>query len=97
MSTTSPYPEHDKMALVATDSETIGEFLDSEDHEYVLAEWLRVYEDDQGNLRELAEPRLVPVQKSIRQILADYFDIDLKKIEAEKRQMLAEIRENLED
>lgn len=35
----------------------------------------------------------VPVMKSISQILADYFGIDQKKIEKEKRAMLDAIRE----
>lgn len=83
------YPEHEKLAAVAGESQVIGEFLDSHDHPYVLAEWVRVYEDEQGNLRELAESRLIPAQKSIQQILADYFDINLQKIESEKRQMLS--------
>jgi hypothetical protein len=38
------------------------------------------------------EHREVPAHKPINQILAEYFDIDLDKIEAEKRQMLDALR-----
>lgn len=34
-----------------------------------------------------------PTHKSINQVLADYFDIDLNKLELEKRAMLDELRE----
>ena len=70
------YPEHEKMEAVLYDSQIIGEFLESSP--YVLGEWY-------GDL-------LVPVSWSTEQVLANYFGIDLKKIEDEKRQMLEEIK-----
>lgn len=73
----SDYPEHDKMSAIKDKSQTIGEFLDST--EYVLC----LYDEDD---------RLRPVAASIEQILALYFDIDLNKIEAEKRAMLDALR-----
>lgn len=81
MTIKNTYPEHEKLAAVSAESQVLGEFLESDDHPYVLAEWV--------TFEGYSEPRLMPVQKSIQQILADYFDINLQKIESEKRQMLS--------
>ena len=75
------YPEHEKLSAVAEASQAIGEFIDF--GPYVLAEWV---EDDLGH------KYLVPVYKSINSILAEYFDIDLFKLEAEKRRMIQELQ-----
>lgn len=75
--TTDPYPEHAKQEKVIDEAQIIGRFLDTTD--YVLAE----YHENGGG-----EDLLWPVTKTIQQILADYFDIDLNKIETEKQQML---------
>lgn len=66
------YPEHEKMRLVSDKSQIIGEFLDH--MPWTLAEW-------EGD-------NLVPVWKTINQLLAEYFGIDLELIEQEKQQML---------
>lgn len=76
------YPEHAKQEKIVDESQAIGEFLDTSG--CILAEYRTV----DGFL----EPQLVPVNKSIEQVLADYFEIDLRKIEAEKRAMLESIR-----
>lgn len=78
-----PYPEHTKLGKISEESQTIGEFLDGSP--YVLAEYVTF----EGNDRET----LVPVQKPIQQILADWFGIDLDAIEREKRQMLESMRQ----
>lgn len=87
----SDYPEHDKMALVKDQSQAIGQFLDLAPYdlgEYVpCANWHL----DEGHCS--AGAHFTPASKSIVQILADYFDIDLTKIESEKRAMLASIKE----
>lgn len=80
----SKYPEHDKLSAISEESQAIGTFIESERHPYVLAEWV--------TFEGRTTPTLVPVSRSIQQVLADYFGIDLNKIEAEKRQMLSEIR-----
>lgn len=77
------WPEHAKQSKIVEESQAIGAFLDSENHPYVLAEYV-IFE---GRSSET----LVPVSRSIQQILADYFEIDLNKIEAEKRDMLASL------
>jgi hypothetical protein len=71
------YPEHERMAKIVDASQQIGEFI--ENGGYVLAHY-----NDSG--------RLVPDQRTTFEILADFFDIDLDKIESEKRAMLDAIR-----
>lgn len=73
--TEESFPEHEKLLKVAQTSQVIGEFLTENGHGWVLAEYT---EDD----------TLVPVALSVVEVLATYFDIDLRKIEAEKQQML---------
>lgn len=74
------YPEHEKLKAIAAESQIIGEFLDT--CGYVLAEWLP------GRI----EDRLVPVSKSIEQVLGDHFGIDLTVLEQEKLAMLDSFR-----
>lgn len=81
------YPEHAKQNAVLTESQTIGEFLDTS--KFILAE----YREIDGH-REL---QLVPVNKSIQQVLTEHFGIDLDGIEREKREMLARLRGNRPD
>ena len=78
------YPEHEKLKAVQAASEAIGEFLDGglRDQGLVLAIAVEVSGDQV----------LFPASASIEKILADYFGIDLAKIEAEKRQMLESLR-----
>ncbi|MDA4133857.1 MAG: hypothetical protein OK454_12150 [Thaumarchaeota archaeon] len=76
MSDAEKYPEHEKLKGVQEESQAIGEFLDL--GPYTLCEHYTIH--------------WIPVRKSIPEILADYFEIDLKKIEAEKRAMLDEMR-----
>ena len=70
------YTEHDKLSKVSKDSQAIGEFLDCSG--YVLGAW--------------SEDGLRPVSATITEILAEYFDIDLAGLEAEKQDMLEQIR-----
>lgn len=74
-----PYPEHTRQAAILGDAEVIGRFID--EGGYMLAE-NRVMDG-------WPEPRLITTSKSTQQVLADYFGIDLDKIETEKRAMLA--------
>jgi len=73
------YPEHEKMHSVKEKSQAIGEFL-----EQIQSEGLVIC--------DYHEHEWSPISKGIEQILADYFEIDLNKIEREKRQMLDEMR-----
>jgi hypothetical protein len=78
----SPYPEHEKQAAVLDEAGAIGRFLD--EGPYILAE----YRDVDG----FRDPLLVPVSKSIQQVLAEWLGIDLQRIEDEKRLMLDSMR-----
>lgn len=89
-----PYPEHTKLRAVADESQAIGEFIESSG--YVLCElrtFIEPIDDEPGGRTFETEPRLVLVGKPIQQILADYFEIDLDKIEFEKRAILDTLRE----
>lgn len=83
----SDYPEHDKLAKISDKSQVIGEFLDwlRTEREIVLAK--------HGDGDETFENRLYPTWDRPADLLADFFEIDLKVIETEKRAMLAKLRE----
>lgn len=77
------YPEHTKLLQIQAESQSIGDFLDWLQSEgIVLAQW-----HDQYHLGLAAT--------STQLLLAAYFDIDLAKLEAEKRQMLEKIGDDL--
>jgi len=76
------YPEHEKLKKVQDKSQTIGEFL----------EWLG-YEKDYA-ICEIEEryQRYYPISINHQKLLGQYFDIDLDKLEKEKRQMLETLK-----
>ncbi len=80
----SDYPEHDKLAKIAEQSQTCGEFL----------EWL--VSEKKIQLAQLdGQPgyeRLWPAGYNATDLLAEFFGIDQSKIETEKRAMLAKMR-----
>jgi hypothetical protein len=78
------YPECEKMAAVKDKSQIIGEFLEWLTHERLIRVELCVRNDIHDNL--------IPCYPSTEELLAEFFDIDLNKIEKEKRQMLDELR-----
>jgi hypothetical protein len=80
----SNYPEHDKMHAIVDKSQAIGEFLDwlSQHERYALGEVTE----------RLYYPGLYRASVTIPQLLAEYFGIDQAKIDAEKDQMLDELR-----
>lgn len=81
MNSDSLYPEHDKLEQVADESRIIGEFLDTFLlRNYVLGEY--------GNGRYTDTETLYPVRTDVQELLADYFGIDLVKLDIEKNQML---------
>ena len=84
------YPEHEKMKEVQEDSQIIGEFLEWLKSEYELC----IFREGIDNCLACEEEidGYIPVSLKIEKILADYYDIDLDKIEKEKRQMLEEIK-----
>lgn len=78
---TAKYPEHEKMKAVAEESQAIGEFLD---HMREMHGWVLAKVDDEGDL--------VPVYMTPNEVLAVHFDIDLRVVEEEKRDMIARLR-----
>ena len=83
----SEYPECEKMAAVRDKSHTIGEFLEwlGDETPYSICE----YTGDDGGYGSYQ-----PTYATIEQLLAKFFDIDLKKVEAERGRILEEISKN---
>lgn len=77
------YEEHEKMKLIKNESQILGEFLswlkDEREPNIILCEY--------DTYDQCSECR-----KNIEQILAEYFKIDLNKIEKEKQQMIEGLR-----
>jgi hypothetical protein len=77
------YPECEKLSAIKDQSQIVGEFLD----------WLQ----NEKNV-VLCDPTeswdhpYVPISKGSNRLLAEYFKIDLDKIEEEKLAMLEEFR-----
>jgi hypothetical protein len=70
------------MARVSDESQIIGDFLDTMFSKgFALCEWQWVGQNE----------KLVPVSGSIEQILADFYEIDLKKVEKERQLLLASL------
>lgn len=71
------YPEHQKLKAVKDESQALGEFLDwLKQKEITLCQYSR------------ADLEYLPVIQRTDQVLADYFEIDLDKIEQEKQTMV---------
>src|SRR5512135_3462017 len=88
------YPEHEKLHMVKDRSQSIGEFLEwlRSEKGYVICERLRTSAGDEEEEEDDADYELVPANLGITKLLAEFFKIDLEKIEAEKRQMLDQLR-----
>lgn len=78
------YPEHTKLLAIADKSQEIGQFVDW------LAEvqgiWVTKSDEDGLVTNVYSGSALIP-------LLAEYFEIDLTKIEAENRRLLEALRE----
>ena len=81
------YPECEKLVKHRQESQTIGKFLDWLKHERgcVIAYW------DKGEYRGDDE-QLYPCRDTIEQLLAEYFNIDLNKVEKERQQIIEDLR-----
>src|SRR5271157_2930637 len=93
----SDFPEHDKLHVVKVQSQAIGVFLSwlQEEQSVVLSKRYKHNEnciDDGERVCGTESDLLVPVYCSISQWIAQYFDIDEAKLEAEKRSMLDDLR-----
>jgi hypothetical protein len=76
------YPECEKMALITDKSQVIGEFMDWLLGRYVLCQYKHPLHGDWP----------VPQNVNIQKLLAEFFEIDLDKVDAEKKAMLEELR-----
>ncbi len=81
------YPECEKMKAVNDKSQSIGEFLEW------LASEKRVYLATYLETEEVDADKLCLWHQSKESLLAEFFKIDLKKVEDERRAMLEKIRE----
>lgn len=85
MGSKAKYPEHEKLHEVSDMSQVCGELLEwLETEGFHLAQY--GLDDDYPNT-------LFPTHKTKLSLLAAFFDIDQAKVDAEKDQMLREIRE----
>jgi len=78
----SEYPMHDKLAAIQDESQAIGDFLSEflPSKGYVVA-----------HIPPQFHSTLVPIDSSVEALLAEYFGIDLRVLEYEKRKMLASL------
>lgn len=74
----SQYPEHDKLRAIKGDNDIIASFL----------EWLQDKKTPLVLCDYTPHTELHPTRFSIEQVLAIYFDIDLKKLSDEKDRMV---------
>ena len=79
------YPEHEKLQKIADKSQEVGGFID----------WLQ---SEKGVVFCIEEQKnhgveLRPFHISIEKSLAEYFEIDLEKIQTEKKEILDDIQE----
>jgi len=89
MSTQPITPELYKLSAVAEESQKIGEFLDwMESRHYQICGWINGNSDEHGHYS--------PIRLSDEQLFAQYFNIDLQKVEQEKQALLAWLREEHE-
>ena len=77
------YPEHDKLKALAGLNEVVGSFL-----EWLDAHGLIICERTNYQVNDL----YMPTRKSFEALIAEFFEIDMKALEAEKREMLAQLR-----
>lgn len=84
------YPEHEKLSKVKHTSQAIGEFLDWLENEKGAAVCVLVRQNRHQHL-------YLPLQNNTEQLLAEYFDIDLKKLEEERRQIVDEMKKFSQD
>lgn len=94
MSTTeTTYPEHDKLTALGERRQEVQEFLDwmLDEKQWELQEYVSTY-DPTNQFSDENDGTYMRIGLSRAQVMADFFGIDLDKIDAEKQQMLDEIR-----
>lgn len=93
---TESYPEHAKLEAVQDKAQIIGEFLDDTGYRICELVCVRCGETTNRTVETCCsapDEHYLPLRKPIEHILAEYFGISLKRLEKEKAQMLAGMRE----
>lgn len=86
MKKTPECPECERLVANESESSILTDFVDwLNSNGYVIC----TLEDTQGYPRE----QFISLRKTYEQLFADYFEIDLKKVEQERRALLASLRE----
>jgi len=86
-------PECEKMQAVQGKSQAIGEFLDwltSTKGVSLMVDYTPT--DDEEDAEGMPYPDYVPLRMGTEKLLAEFFGIDLKKVEEERQAMLAQLR-----
>jgi hypothetical protein len=93
----TPTPELNKVRMLQSKSQAVGDFLEYLGEKGLVICRYASKEDEKetgfGGGLYYNEGDLIPILKSIEQMLADYFAIDLHKMELEKRAILDEINQ----
>lgn len=93
-------PECNKLIKVSEQSQTVGAFLSwlSDEKKLTVCE-IHEHDDDDcyGDKSEfrvcgLTNGEYIPASLNIEKLLAEYFDIDLNKVEKERRKILESLR-----
>lgn len=92
--TKEQYPEHQKLQAVREKSQAIGEFLEwlLSIKGFRLAKWMKVPDESEFASETDEVDALVQQSIDVNKLLAEYYDIDLDKLEAEKMAMLEDLR-----
>lgn len=85
------YPEHEKVEAVKRQSQAIHEFIRwlSAEKKVHLAEWVPLHEGSDGSQSRAAN--LHYTRQTLDNLVAEFFEVDLKKFQAEKDQMVEEV------
>jgi hypothetical protein len=96
--------EHEKLHAIADKSQAIGEFIEwlhgqgivmARYHRHETGCYVKDISTGRARARErcgLSENELYPENINITKLLAIYFQIDLKRLEGEKREILESLR-----
>lgn len=88
----SQYPEHEKLKLVQDNSQTVGEFLEFlGEKDLVVCKYQETTPDEEEGWD--GPEGYWPDRTSKEKLLAEFFDIDLIKLEAEKVEMIKSMKQ----
>jgi hypothetical protein len=89
------YPEHDKLLAIKDETQAAGDFIEWLGSQGVFLAKNYMFDEHLQRTDDAAQcftERILAYSRSLTELLADWQGIDLAKIEAEKRQMLASLR-----